>query len=87
MQNQLIEIIEAMQQHAKTCETVAQDKTEEALTGESSEKEKNTQDAIEWMIRSKVWLEAEAVVRGIAEPPPQLPPAAILPLDSPTSAS
>jgi len=83
MQTQLMEIIEAMQQHAKTCETVAQDKAEEALTGESSEKEKNTQDAHEWMIRSKVWLEAEAVVQEFWQPTKTLPPAPILPLDPP----
>jgi hypothetical protein len=29
-----------------------------------SDKEKNAQDAKEWTIKSKVWLEAEAVVRG-----------------------
>ena len=61
---QLTKIIEEMQQHAKTCETVAQDATEEALTGASCDKDKNAQDAKEWMIKSKVWLEAEAVVRG-----------------------
>jgi hypothetical protein len=58
------QIVEQMQQHAKTCETAAQDSNQEALTGESNAKEKNTQDANEWMIRSKVWLEAEAIVRG-----------------------
>ena len=37
---------------------------EEARTGASCDQEKNTQEAKEWMIKSKVWLEAEAVVRG-----------------------
>ena len=55
-------LIEEMQQRARTCETVAKDRTEEALTGASSEKDQNTQDAKEWMIRSKVWLEAEEIV-------------------------
>ena len=64
MQTPLTQIIEEMQQRAKTCETASQDATQEALTGESSAKEKNTQDASEWMIKSKVWLETEAVVRG-----------------------
>ena len=59
----LIKLIEAMQHHAKTCETAAQDSTQEALTGESHDKDKNTQDAKEWMMKSQVWLEAEAVVR------------------------
>jgi guanylate kinase len=68
MQARLTKIIEEMQQRARTCETVAQDSTEEALTGEPSAKEKNTQDANEWMLKSKVWLEAEAVVRGFVEP-------------------
>ena len=64
MQAPLRKIIEELQQHARTCETAAKDSTEEALTGESCVKEKNLQDAKEWMIKSKVWLEAEAVVRG-----------------------
>ena len=63
MEPTLTKIIEEMQQRAKTCETVALDKTQEALTGASSEKDQNTQDAKDWMIRSKVWLEAEGVVR------------------------
>jgi hypothetical protein len=62
MQTQLTKIIEEMQQRARTCETAALDSNEEALTGESSGKDKNTQDAKEWMIRSKVWIEAEAIV-------------------------
>ena len=64
MRTRLTKIIEEMQRQAKICETVAQDTTEEALTGASSDKEKNAQDAKEWTIKSKVWLEAEAVVRG-----------------------
>ncbi len=64
----LTSIIEALQQHAKTCETAAQDSSQEALTGESSDKEKNLQDAKIWLIKSQVWLEAEAVVRGIMAP-------------------
>ena len=65
-------LIAELKQRAKTCETASQDLTEAALTGgETSDKEKNTQDTNEWMIRSKVWLEAEAVVRGF------LPPAAL----------
>ncbi len=59
----LAQILEAMQYSAKTCATAAADMTEEALTGEASQKDKNTQDAKEWTIRSQVWLEAEAVVR------------------------
>lgn len=55
---------EVMQQQAKICETIAEDKTQEALTGEASEKEKNEQDAREWMVKSKVWVKAEAIVRG-----------------------
>ena len=64
METRLTQIIEEMQQHAKTCETAAEDMNQEALTGESCAKEKNTRDAKEWMIKSKVWLEAEALVRG-----------------------
>jgi len=64
MKTQLTKIIEEMQQRARTCETASADSTEEALTGESSGKDKNTQDAKEWLIRSKVWIEAEAIVAG-----------------------
>ena len=69
MPTSLTQILEAMQQHAKTCETASKDATEESLTGEASLREKNEQAASEWMLKSKVWLEAEAVVRGIVEPP------------------
>ena len=69
---QLTNILEALQQHAKTCETAAQDSSQEALTGESSDREKNTENARIWLIKSQVWIEAEAVVRGItlSLPPP-----------------
>lgn len=62
---QMASILEALQQHARTCATAAEDSSQEALTGESSNKEKNKQDARIWQIKSEVWLEAEAVVRGI----------------------
>ena len=68
MQTEMARIIEALQHRAKTCETAAQDATEEALTGESNAREKKTRDASEWAIKAKVWLDAEAVVRGIVEP-------------------
>lgn len=68
MQTQWIKIMEEMQRHAKVCETVAKDKTEESLTGESCDKAKNMQEAKEWMLKSHVWLEAEAVVRKFALP-------------------
>jgi hypothetical protein len=64
MQTQLTKIIDEMQRQAKVCETVAHDAAEESLTGASSEKEKNAQEAKEWMMKSKIWVEAEAVVRG-----------------------
>jgi hypothetical protein len=64
MEALLTKLIEEMQQRAKTCETVAQDKTQEALVGASADKDKETQEAKDWMLTSKVWLEAEAVVRG-----------------------
>jgi len=69
---QLTNILEALQQHAKTCETAAQDSSQEALTGESSDREKNTENARIWLIKSQVWIEAEAVVRSItlSLPPP-----------------
>lgn len=62
METPLNELIAEMQQHAKTCETVAQDKTQEALTGDAKDKEKNEQEARMWAIKAQVWREAEAVV-------------------------
>ena len=57
-------IAEVMEQKAKVCETISQDKTEESLTGDSCEKEMNEQEAKEWKLKSKVWLEAEAIVQS-----------------------
>jgi len=68
---QLNSILEALQQHARTCATAAEDSSQEALTGESSNKEKNTQDAKMWQIKSEVWLEAEALVREFTGSPDQ----------------
>ncbi len=79
MQTPLIKIIEEMQRQAKVCETVAEDKTQEALTAESCDSERNTQEAKDWMIKSKVWLEAEAVVRALSESTASIEFAAIPP--------
>jgi hypothetical protein len=70
MQTQLI--CEEMRRQAKLCETIAADKTEESLTGASCDKQLNERDAREWLIKSQIWLEAEAVVRSAlnAQPPP-----------------
>ncbi|MGA2247357.1 MAG: hypothetical protein ABSH48_20390 [Verrucomicrobiota bacterium] len=64
MQTEPTKISEEMQQKAKVCETIAQDKIEESLTGASCEKEMNEQDAKAWRLKSQVWLEAEAIVRA-----------------------
>ena len=79
MQTDLTKITEEMQHKAVVCETIAQDKTEEALTGASCEKELNEQDAKAWRLKSQVWAEAEAIVRaGLAgESPPVKPDAAV----------
>lgn len=66
-------ISEAMRQKAKVCETIAQDKTQESLTGESSEKAVNEEAAKAWLEKSRVWAEAEAMVR--ANPTDPVPPA------------
>jgi len=68
MQTLLTKIIEEMQRQARVCETVAQDKTQEALTGASADNEKNTLEAKEWALKAKVWLEAEQFARGLLEP-------------------
>ena len=70
MQTEPTKISEAMQQKAKVCETVAEDKIQESLTGEPHEKELNEQEAKVWREKSKVWTEAETIVRtGTTEPP------------------
>lgn len=66
MQTQLTRISEELLRQAKRCETIAQDKTEESLTGAPDEKEKNEQEAKDWMAKSLVWLEAETLVRNFA---------------------
>jgi hypothetical protein len=72
MQSEPTKISEEMQHKAKVCETIAQDKTEESLTGASCEKEMNEQEAKAWRMKSLVWLEAEAIVRtdSAGQPPP-----------------
>ncbi|MEI9960906.1 MAG: hypothetical protein WDM76_07155 [Limisphaerales bacterium] len=44
-------LIEEMQRQAKLCETIAQDKTEESLTGAPDDKEINECDAREWTFK------------------------------------
>jgi hypothetical protein len=65
-------ISEELQHKAKVCATIAQDKTEESLTGASAEKAANVQEAKDWRLKSEVWLEADAAVRAGLNP--QTPP-------------
>jgi hypothetical protein len=60
----LQEISKELQREATLCETIAEDKTQESLTGASCEKQMNEQAAREWRLKSKVWQEAEAIVRS-----------------------
>jgi len=78
MQPDLTKITEELQHKAAVCETIAQDKTEESLTGESCEKAMNEEEAKAWRLKSQVWAEAEAIVRAGASgaPPPPKPDAA-----------
>jgi hypothetical protein len=62
------QIIEEMKRQSERCQTIAADKTQEGLVGNSSEKEKNDQDAKEWLLKASVWLEAETVVREMEDP-------------------
>ena len=64
MPTRLTRISEELLRQAKRCETIAHDKTEESLTGAPAEKEKNEQEAKEWLAKSLVWLEAETLVRN-----------------------
>jgi hypothetical protein len=63
MQTKPANLSETMQQKAKVCETIAEDKTQESLTGEPHEKERNEREAKVWRAKSKVWTEAGAIVR------------------------
>ena len=66
---------EQMEQKAKVCETVAEDFTQESLTGASCDKALNEQAAKEWRSKSQVWTEAEAIVRAApTKPTDQLKP-------------
>ncbi len=56
-------IPETLQQKAKVCATIAEDKTEESLTGESCDKEQNEADAKRWRQKSQTVLKAAAKVR------------------------
>ena len=80
MQADLTPILAELQRQAKVCETVAQDVAEEALTGASCDREQHTREAREWALRSKVWLEAEAVVRALAVPVSSVGREAVLPV-------
>ena len=70
MQTEPTKVSEELKQKAKVCETIARDKTQESLTGASSEKEQNEQEAKVWREKSKVWQEAEAIVRADPARPP-----------------
>jgi hypothetical protein len=60
-----------MAEKAKVCETIAEDKTQESLTGASCEKELNEQAAKDWRLKSQVWTEAGAIVKAApSEPSP-----------------
>lgn len=73
MPSEPTKVSEELKQKAKVCETIAEDKTQESLTGEPHQKEMNEQEAKVWREKSKVWLEAEAIVR--TDPVNQTPPA------------
>jgi len=62
-----------MEQKAKVCETIAEDLTQESLTGASCDKAVNEQAAKDWRLKSQIWTEAEALARAI--PPDPAPPA------------
>jgi hypothetical protein len=67
MQTHLIKIAEELQRQARRCQTIAQDKTQESLTGAPAEKGQNEQAAREWLLKAEVWREAEKVVREMGQ--------------------
>ena len=72
MNQQPINRSEALEQKAKVCATVAEDITEESLTGEACEKEKNEAEAKVWQQKSEGLLKAAAMVSATASD--QAPP-------------
>jgi hypothetical protein len=72
METHLIKIMEAFQQQARRCETIAQDKTQESLTGAPAEKSRNEQAAREWLVKSAVWREAEKIAREMSQATPEV---------------
>ncbi|MEO6036652.1 MAG: hypothetical protein ABIQ35_15485 [Verrucomicrobiota bacterium] len=62
-------ILQEMQRQFERCQTIAADKSQEALVGDSSLKEKNEQDARDWLLKSTVWTEAQAVVQEFGVSP------------------
>jgi hypothetical protein len=67
MQTEPTKVTEALREKAKVCETIAQDKTEESLTGAACEKEMNEQEAKAWRLKSQIWREAGAIVQAGAD--------------------
>jgi hypothetical protein len=87
MNNQFAKLIQEMEHQAQVCETIASDKTEESLTGESSEKEKNEAEAREWGLKAGVWKEAVTLVRTFANPAEVIKPIVSNPLEAPANLS
>jgi hypothetical protein len=87
MGNRFAKLIERIEHQAQVCETVAKDKTEESLTGESSEKEMNEAEAREWALKAGVWREAVALVRSFSNPDEAIKPVVPNPLETPANLS
>ena len=85
MENQISKLIEEIVHQAVVCETVAKDKNQESLTGESSEKEKNEAESREWAVKAGVWREVEIIARRLADPDAEAKQVAANPLEVKTN--
>jgi hypothetical protein len=85
MNKQFKKLIKEFQNQAHVCETVAKDKTEESLTGESRLKEKNEADARYWALKAEVWKEAELLVQKLVTSEEVIKPLVPNPLEAPSN--
>jgi len=82
MDNQFTKLLGEIDGQALVCETIAQDRNQEALTGESCEKEKNEEEARQWLLKAGVWREVEILVRTFANPAEKISPVVPNPLET-----
>jgi hypothetical protein len=83
MENTLSKLVEEIGGQALVCETVAHDLNEQSLTGESRLSEKYQTESRDWLLKAKVWREAELLARKFVDPSAVIEPIAPNPLEAP----